>query len=295
MLGTGATPLRSGERFLQLVQVQLHVSRRMKIVPSVWNYKLLSPFWRIYSVESTGAYVQHGERKTHLVPGRLCMIPAWLPFQTGLTKAVVQDFMHFNVTGLPPTLIRRVFDRPIMLPADVVLDELATRWKAGFDVAPDAFHVGQPEVESVKQLHDFGWALALIHAVLATSLTYMPAARRALCARWLEESRELQPVLDHIDARLKNPPSNEELARLYHVSPSHLIRLFRKKMGLTPAQYGLERRVAVAAAWLTSTDLTLEHIAEQVGFTDRFHFSKAFKACLGVPPVKYRLMHRKDV
>ena len=101
------------------------------------------------------------------------------------------------------------------------------------------------------------------------------------------------PALQHIEAHLASPPSNPELATLCHLSTDHFIRYFRRAVGSTPAQYGLERRLALAAHQLLNSQCTIEEIAAATGFSDRFHFSKVFKQKLHTPPVAYRKMHQR--
>jgi AraC-like DNA-binding protein len=39
---------------------------------------------------------------------------------------------------------------------------------------------------------------------------------------------------------------------------------------------------------LLNTDRTLEDVADELGFSDAFHFSKAFKAGIGFSPRQFR-------
>jgi len=55
-----------------------------------------------------------------------------------------------------------------------------------------------------------------------------------------------------------------------------------------PAQFILERRVSKAAQQLIFSTDSIEQIAERLGFLDRFHFSRMFKARMGTPPATYR-------
>jgi transcriptional regulator GlxA family with amidase domain len=69
----------------------------------------------------------------------------------------------------------------------------------------------------------------------------------ALCQALLGDNGGIRPALDAIEASLADPPSNEDLAALCGISPNQLIRRFNNALGMTPARYGLERRVAIAA------------------------------------------------
>ena len=57
---------------------------------------------------------------------------------------------------------------------------------------------------------------------------------------------------------------------------------------MTPKRYLLSLRMEQAREKLLHSDLPLEEIAEQTGYADRFHFSKAFRNFYGEPPASYR-------
>jgi len=191
---------------------------------------------------------------------------------------MMQDYMHFYVTGAPPTLLRRLFHRPILLRRDTVLEGLCRRWRDGL-ASPSGFT-------------EMAWASSLAYAAVALAAAALPAGDQRVFSHSWQEFSPVGPALECIDRRLSRPPSNPELARFCHLSTDRFIRKFRLIVGLTPARYGLERRVALAAQWLTATSRTIEEIADASGFTDRFHFSRVFKAHLGLAPVAYRRLHR---
>ena len=158
---------------------------------------------------------------------------------------------------------------------------MCRRWRAGFEAEP-AFA-------------GLSWAAALAYAAVAAATGGLSAAEQRACFDSLTAFSPIGPALECIDGRLARPPANPELAQLCHFSTDRFIRQFRRIVGMTPARYGVERRVTLAARELTATSRTIEEIADAVGFTDRFHFSRVFKARLGLPPVAYRRLHRNAI
>jgi len=73
-----------------------------------------------------------------------------------------------------------------------------------------------------------------------------------------------------------------------HSSVDHFIRVFKQWTGQTPAQYILDTRVKAAAHELLFTDGSIDSIAEETGFRDRFYFSRVFKRRMGLAPAEYR-------
>jgi transcriptional regulator GlxA family with amidase domain len=79
-----------------------------------------------------------------------------------------------------------------------------------------------------------------------------------------------------------------DLAEICGYSTDHFSRLFRGLYGVTPSRYLQEVRVRHAAQLLLETALSIEQIAEQTGFSDRFHFSRVFGASTGLGPAGFR-------
>jgi AraC-like DNA-binding protein len=75
-----------------------------------------------------------------------------------------------------------------------------------------------------------------------------------------------------------------EGARRCHVDPAYLCRLFRRYDRETPYQLLLRLRMQRAAALLQQPGALVKTVAADLGFSDAFHFSRAFKRHFGVPP-----------
>jgi AraC-like DNA-binding protein len=83
------------------------------------------------------------------------------------------------------------------------------------------------------------------------------------------------------------PITLEQLAQQVHLSPFHLLRVFRAAVGLPPHAYLIQLRVERAKKLLLA-GLPIADIAVQTGFTDQSHLSRHFKRMVGVPPGQYR-------
>jgi AraC-like DNA-binding protein len=79
----------------------------------------------------------------------------------------------------------------------------------------------------------------------------------------------------------------EQLAQTVYLSPFHLSRLFRERLGVPPHTYLNQIRVQQAQHLLRQGE-PVAAVAVSVGFADQAHFSKAFKRIVGVSPGQYR-------
>lgn len=78
-----------------------------------------------------------------------------------------------------------------------------------------------------------------------------------------------------------------------NVSQYHLQRVFKRIIGITPAQYLHNLRMAKARQLLERGDLPIRNIAFGVGFSSLSHFASAFQKANGLSPSKYREQLRR--
>ena len=83
-----------------------------------------------------------------------------------------------------------------------------------------------------------------------------------------------------------------ELAHEAYLSPYHLLREFKKHMGLTPLEYTNLYRMALAKQRLQTSDISIEQIALSIGFCNHSYFTKCFRDMEGMTPESYRMQFR---
>ncbi len=83
---------------------------------------------------------------------------------------------------------------------------------------------------------------------------------------------------------LAEPLALENLAATLHVSPNHLIRLFRKDLQTTPHQFWDRLRIEHAQSHLRHPGIRIKEVAIDLGFKHLSHFSKWFKRHTGNAP-----------
>lgn len=72
------------------------------------------------------------------------------------------------------------------------------------------------------------------------------------------------------------------------ISESHMNNIFKSVTGMTINQYIEKQKVQKAKALLQNASLTIDYIAAELGYYDRYHFSKSFKKVTGCSPGLYR-------
>lgn len=122
------------------------------------------------------------------------------------------------------------------------------------------------------------------HAVQPSAATSSPPASIAR-QRW-------HTLVDYIDSRLEESLSLDDLAAQVGVQPTQLWRLFKAHFGISPHQYILTRRLALAQQLLRQPDANLADIAARTGFSSQSHLTSTFRKHLGLTPGHYRRQHQ---
>ena len=81
-----------------------------------------------------------------------------------------------------------------------------------------------------------------------------------------------------------------QLAKLCGTNPSHFAHAFKKAFGTSPIDWLRRERINQAKRRLVGTSDRIEEIATQVGYSDRFFFSKDFKKFTGHTPREFRAL-----
>lgn len=101
-----------------------------------------------------------------------------------------------------------------------------------------------------------------------------------------KENQAINRVREYINAYYGENISIKQLSLIANLSPFHLIRVFRKEVGVPPHTYLSQIRVQRAKK-LLAQGLPISQVTFETGFADQSHLTKQFKRIIGVTPGKY--------
>ncbi|NYE07102.1 AraC-like DNA-binding protein/mannose-6-phosphate isomerase-like protein (cupin superfamily) [Bacillus niacini] len=96
-----------------------------------------------------------------------------------------------------------------------------------------------------------------------------------------------QRISTYIRDRHKDTNLNE-MADYFHFHPSYLSSLVKKEFGKNLMDLLTDVRMSEASKLLKNTDMTIENIVYEVGYTNISHFYKVFKKTYGMTPKQYK-------
>jgi AraC-like DNA-binding protein len=259
------------------LDVRLLVSRRDDLPPGWWNHpQMANDFWRLYLNDAMGGILTYNGIEMPVEATAVYLVPEGLALSSRNSQRFRQFFIHFDVRGIPPTVFNELFPGPVRVPDDPLF-------------VGSLQAVGERITE--QNFSDVAMQCLLKGIVFEAFGHYFRSISADLIERcWVRmvAVQDIAPALDYIQSRLSERIRNEDLARLCNWCEDYFIQRFRDVMGMTPLAYIQKRRVAAAAQQLLFTNQSIDSIAEQTGFGDRFYFSRVFSRETGRPPAAYR-------
>lgn len=166
------------------------------------------------------------------------------------------------------------------------------------DVSGNILHFAKPFTEDrslaqvLLQLHlELEGETSSLHAESTLLRVFEQLAEkhsrtRAEIADAGRERGRVRRAREYISAYYTRNISLAELAATTETSPFHLLRTFRREVGLTPHAYLIQVRVEEAKRLLRS-GMAISEVAGRTGFTDQSHLTRHFKRFTGVTPSRY--------
>lgn len=148
--------------------------------------------------------------------------------------------------------------------------------------------------------------LLLLHSMKDLMAAAPPGYRQILVARTLEVLARLQALAgvyrednrerhgkieaarQQLIARAEENLDLERLARELGMSYTQFRSFFRRQAGVSPRQFQIDIRINKAKELLRHTEISVQDLAKQLGFSSAFYFSHQFKKKTGVSPLDWR-------
>lgn len=166
-----------------------------------------------------------------------------------------------------------------------ILSVAATPVFSGFNAA-----AAKPVYQEIFRLMASGSpdAPALLHAAVARLLALAFCARQRPEPEQLRVPAALRGAVERMRLYYFEPHRVADLAAAAGMSASHFSRVFRAAFGTSPIDWLRRERINQAKRRLSESADPIERIAAQVGYNDRFFFSRDFKRLTGYSPREFR-------
>lgn len=95
-------------------------------------------------------------------------------------------------------------------------------------------------------------------------------------------------ITGYINNNFREDIKLEDISKRFYISTCYFSRTFKSMTGLSFTEYLSNVRIKEARSLLESTDASILHISETVGFAGNTHFGRVFKRIVGMSPMQYR-------
>ncbi|MCI2048758.1 MAG: response regulator [Lachnospiraceae bacterium] len=166
---------------------------------------------------------------------------------------------------------------------------------------------GYDEFNFAKQAIQYGVSAFLLKPLdlseLRSSLCHIAAEIEAADAslqkdNHLSSEMNREEIADYIETFLRNNYGKNisigEIADSLGLTPDYLSRLYKKERKMTPIHFVTMLRINEAKRLLISSNYDMNTIAQMVGYTDQFYFSRVFNMQTGISPSEYRNQNKAN-
>ncbi len=223
---------------------------------------LNDPFWRLYLPVAGRATVrvevESGHVECRLRPGGAYLLPPRTTIRAANRGPFSKWYVHFVLGPGGDRATPGIF--PI---------ELSETMRATLAELPAL--AGAP----------FPWRSASLVGEALQQLPHEVWTKRQVDPR-------VEAAMDFMHANLKRKLTAETIARNAGLSTRNLSHLFRRHVRSSPMRVLLDFRLDEACRLLRHGDESIEQVAEECGFANRYYFSRMLKRRRGTSPAAYR-------
>lgn len=107
-------------------------------------------------------------------------------------------------------------------------------------------------------------------------------------------NKDFSDITRYINENLSTPLHISDIADSFSTSVVYINRIFKKEVALTPAAYISGTRFIQATKLLTESELSINEICTNCGYSSRTHFQNVFKKRTGMTPKLFREIYYND-
>ncbi len=135
------------------------------------------------------------------------------------------------------------------------------------------------------------WGVGFDGDIVKASIHALSVAINHLLDEVSKKKLNLDPRMQEIQNYIQTnyrTVTLSDLSEKFYLSTPYLSKYIKEKTGMTFSDMVTELRMQHACSMLKSQGLTIEQIAEEVGYPSVEHFSRQFKKIFGITPAAYR-------
>jgi AraC-like DNA-binding protein/mannose-6-phosphate isomerase-like protein (cupin superfamily) len=151
------------------------------------------------------------------------------------------------------------------------------------------------EIFRESQIQGKGYEIAINSAIKRLMLLLLRSDTGNILNYTVEAGlNHLRPVLDYVDAHLKDKIAVEDACALLNFSYHYFIKYFKKNMGISFVNYVNYKRIKKSECLLLTSELSIMNVGYEVGISNTAQFYKLFKRHNGCSPKEFKQRMRSN-
>lgn len=232
------------------------------------------PNYLLLIIHTAGQF-QIGKDITHITPGHALLISPNTPYRYGNPQgAYIDDWLHFSVSStLDFSKVFPMTNQLFPVSDTKTLTQLIKQilWEASYTKPP-----------YLKQNIDSFFTILINHLLASYG------SKDMITTASLSYESQFQSLRLEMRNTLSEKHSIKDYAQMIGISESYFQHLYTDYFGISFQKDLIRLRIEEAQYLLSTTNLTMEEIADRCGYTSNVHFFRQFKSLTDITPNKHR-------
>lgn len=249
------------------------------------------PYMELFYIMDGDLVLRYDDEEISLTKGDIMIVSAETPHHVQNIPGEKKDYftLIFELKPIKSHLARNAADFKEAHEMESILNQIRSSKYTFVSADWDASHLLRQISEEMYE-KKFGWTMSVNMLYYAF---FIQALRQivSLSTEQVQPEDALNIAIEatkYIHSHYQENISLETLAAHLYISPRHANRMFKKMFNTTFGKTLRTLRLTYAKNYLSTTDLTVEDIAEKVGFSSAQALRKVFKQAEGITISQYK-------
>ncbi len=216
-------------------------------------------------------------------------------WKTLLEKEEEQDLIRSMEEYLNKLEAQQMITRDILKRFRMDVMQMVYTWLAEKEIkAHLLFSTKENEQYYQNALNDLNGAKEFAAYQISRAIEYQKYINQGEAATGYSAAEQsvTEKLKQYIDRNYRKEIRRDELAELVYLNTDYMARIFKRETGISISTYLLEKRVAEAKLLLSQSNLPINTVSINVGYSNFSYFTKMFRENTGYSPLEYRRKYR---
>lgn len=164
----------------------------------------------------------------------------------------------------------------------------------------DATALGHQSMELIREMVSYRDYLPPYYEIRVRSILYQLLYNLLECdepenpVESDTAEQRIEQIVSYLHSNYQVKITVDELAARAYMSRENFFRYFKKEMGCSPMEYLKSLRIRQVKDLLKKTNMSLQAIADQCGFSSVNYMIRVFKKAKGMTPEQYRIKRKYE-